>query len=112
MRTEANDKDQTKTTRHRSVVGERIRSEKINLSQKLAARRVAIFGMHDALSAKCSKLHLPNIIGNKDELMKKGIEETCILTVNDPFVLGEWGRSKGIFKEKITLIGDAAAEFT
>ena len=86
--------------------------KKITLSQKLAGRRVAIFGMPGAFSATCSGLHLPNIIGNKDELMKKGIEETCVLTVNDPFVLGEWGRSKGIFKEKITLIGDAAAEFT
>ena len=86
--------------------------KKITLSQKLAGRKVAIFGMPGAFSATCSGLHLPNIIGNKDELLEKGIEEICILTVNDPFVLGEWGRSKGIFKEEITLIGDAASEFT
>ena len=46
--------------------------KKINLSQKLADRRVAIFGMPGAFSTTCSGLHLPNIIGNKNELMKKG----------------------------------------
>jgi peroxiredoxin len=69
---EANNRDRTKTSGHRSVVGERIRSEKINLRQKLAGRRVAIFGMPGAFSTKCSGLHLPKIMGNKNELMKKG----------------------------------------
>ena len=46
--------------------------KKITLSQKLAGRKVAIFGMPGAFSATCSGLHLPNIIGNKNELMKKG----------------------------------------
>jgi len=68
----ANNRDWTKTSGHRSVVCERIRSEKINLRQKLAGRRVAIFGMPGAFSTTCSGLHLPNIIGNKNELMKKG----------------------------------------
>ena len=45
--------------------------KKINLSQKLAGRRVAIFEMPGAFSTTCSGLHLPNIIGNKNELMKK-----------------------------------------
>ena len=44
--------------------------KKINLSQKLAGRRVAIFGMPGAFSTMCSGLHLPSIIGNKDELMR------------------------------------------
>ena len=66
--------------------------KKTNLSQKLAGRRVAIFGMPGAFCTTCSGLHFPIIIGNKDELMKKGIEEICIITVNDPFVLGEWGK--------------------
>ena len=46
--------------------------KKINLRQKLADRRVAIFGMPGAFSTKCSGLHLPKIMGNKNELMKKG----------------------------------------
>lgn len=46
--------------------------KKINLSQKLAGRRVAIFGMPGAFSTTCSGLHLPNVMGNKNELMKKG----------------------------------------
>jgi len=45
--------------------------KKINLSQKLAGRRVAIFGMPGAFSTTCSGLNLPNIMGNKNELMKK-----------------------------------------
>ena len=32
--------------------------KKINLRQKLAGRRVAIFGMPDAFSTTCSGLHL------------------------------------------------------
>ena len=46
--------------------------KKINLRQKLAGRRVAIFGMPGAFSITCSGLHLPNIMGNKNKLMKKG----------------------------------------
>ena len=86
--------------------------ETINLSQKLAGRRVAIFGMPGAFTDTCSELHLPNILVNKKDLLAMGVEEICILTVNDPFVLGAWGRSKGIFKEEIALIGDKASEFT
>lgn len=46
--------------------------KKINLSQKLVGRRVASFGMPGAFSTTCSGLNLPNIMGNKNELMKKG----------------------------------------
>ena len=84
----------------------------INLSQKLAGRKVAIFGMPGAFTDTCSELHLPNILVNKNDLLTMGVEEICILTVNDPFVLGAWGRSKGIFKEEVAIIGDSASEFT
>ena len=46
--------------------------KKINLSQKLAGRRVAIFVMPGPFSTMRSGLNLPNIMGNKNELMKKG----------------------------------------
>ncbi|MGA0361156.1 MAG: redoxin family protein [bacterium] len=86
--------------------------ETINLSQKLTGRRVAIFGMPGAFTDTCSELHVPNILGNKNDLLSIGVEEICILTVNDPFVLKEWGRSKGIFKAGISLIGDATSDCT
>ena len=86
--------------------------ETINLSQKLTGRRVAIFGMPGAFTDTCSELHVPNILGNKNDLLSMGVEEICILTVNDLFVLKEWGRTKGILKEEIALVGDAASEFT
>ncbi|HBM52064.1 MAG TPA: peroxiredoxin [Deltaproteobacteria bacterium] len=84
--------------------------ETINLSHKLSGRRVAIFGMPGAFTDTCSELHVPNILGNKNDLLSTGVEEICILTVNDLFVLKEWGRSKGLFEAGISLIGDAASE--
>ena len=86
--------------------------ETINLSHKLSGRRVAIFGMPGAFTDTCSELHVPNILGNKNDLLSTGVEEICILTVNDLFVLKEWGRSKGLFKAGISLIGDAASVCT
>ena len=68
--------------------------------------------MPGAFTDTCSELHVPNILGNKNDLLSTGVEEICILTVNDLFVLKEWGRSKGLFKAGISLIGDAASKCT
>jgi peroxiredoxin len=84
----------------------------INLRKKLLGRLVAIFGMPGAFTDTCTELHLPNIMQHKEKLLSMGVEEICLLTVNDSFVLRTWGKSAGIFKEGLTLLGDSGSEFT
>ncbi|MDG1425636.1 MAG: redoxin family protein, partial [Paracoccaceae bacterium] len=59
--------------------------ETVELSGKLAGRKVAIFAMPGAFSATCSGSHIPNILMHKEALEAKGVEEILIVCVNDPY---------------------------
>jgi peroxiredoxin len=54
--------------------------------------QVAICGVPGAMTPTCSEKHLPGFIAAVDELKSKGVDTVACISVNDPFVMGAWGK--------------------
>ena len=80
--------------------------------EKLAAgKKVVIFALPGAFTPTCSAQHVPGFIEHYDALKAKGVDEIWCISVNDPFVMGAWGRDLKVNK-KVRMLGDGSAEFT
>ena len=72
-------------------------------------KRVALFAVPGAFTPTCSVQHLPSFVEKAADLKAKGIDEIACTAVNDPFVMGAWGRSDG--SDDITMLADGNGEF-
>ena len=76
-----------------------------------AGKKVAIFGVPGAFTPTCSAKHLPGFVANADALKAKGVEAIACVSVNDPFVMGAWGKDQGV-GDKVAMLADGSAKFT
>ena len=79
-------------------------------SEFFAGKRVALFAVPGAFTPTCSAKHLPSYVAKADDLKSKGIDEIACISVNDPFVMGAWGKADG--SEDITMLADGNGEFS
>ncbi|WJY22645.1 peroxiredoxin [Fontisubflavum oceani] len=86
--------------------------EAVSLSDKLAGRKVILFGLPGAFTGTCTMAHVPSFIRTKDQFDAKGVDEIICVSVNDPFVMEAWGESTGATSAGLTLLGDSASELT
>jgi peroxiredoxin len=84
-------------------------------------KRVALFALPGAFTPTCSATHLPGYEDNYDEILAQGVDEVYCLSVNDAFVMRQWGLHQGLEEDKtpgslgftkVKLIPDGAAAFT
>ena len=73
-------------------------------------RRVVLFALPGAFTPTCSSTHLPRFEELHDQFRAAGIDDVYCLSVNDAFVMFQWGRSLGI--EKVKMLPDGSGEFT
>ena len=73
--------------------------------------KVVIFGLPGAFTPTCSAKHVPSYINAYDKLKAKGVDEIACLSVNDPFVMGAWGRDQNA-GGKVRMLADGSAEYT
>ena len=74
-------------------------------------KKVAIFGLPGAFTPTCSAKHVPSYLQNYDALKAKGVDEIWCISVNDPFVMGAWGRDQKT-GSKIRMMADGSADDT
>jgi len=72
-------------------------------------KRVALFAVPGAFTPTCSARHLPSYVDKAGELKGKGVDEIACISVNDPFVMGAWGKQDG--SEDITMLADGNGAF-
>ena len=86
--------------------------EETSISSLTAGRKVVIFGLPGAYTSTCSASHVPSFMRTKDQFASKGVAEIICVSVNDVFVMKEWGESTGARAAGISMWADPVSEFT
>ena len=84
-------------------------------------KRVVLFALPGAFTPTCSTTHLPGYESAYNDIKALGVDEVYCLSVNDSFVMRQWGLQQGLPEDKtigangfknVKLIPDGSAEFT
>ena len=68
----------------------------INTDEVFVDKTVVMFGVPGAFTPTCSLKHLPGFVDHLDALKAAGVDTVVCHSVNDPFVMNEWGKSAGV----------------
>jgi thioredoxin-dependent peroxiredoxin len=91
-----------------------------------AGKRVVLFALPGAFTPTCSSTHLPGYERDYDTIRSLGVDEVYCLSVNDAFVMRQWGLHQGLSEEftdasnplnpgnfqRVKLLADGACLFT
>ena len=79
-------------------------------SDVFKGRKVVLFGVPGAFTPTCHRNHLPGFLAHSMDFKNKGIEEICVTSVNDVFVMSAW--EKEVASDgRITFLSDGSAKF-
>ncbi len=83
----------------------------VDSDEFFAGKKVALFAVPGAYTRTCSQRHLPGYVSHAAEIKAKGVDAIACLAVNDPFVMGAWGKEHHADGD-IVMLGDGSGEFT
>lgn len=97
--------------RDESVGGENpFRWQDRTTEELFGGKRVVVFALPGAFTPTCSSTHLPGYEKHYDEIKALGVDEVYCLSVNDAFVMFQWGKHQGV--QKVVLLPDGNGDFT
>ena len=73
-------------------------------------KKVVLFALPGAYTPTCSTTHLPGYEKNFDEFKALGVDSVVCLSVNDAFVMYNWGKAQKA--ENVFLLPDGSGEFS
>ena len=73
-------------------------------------KRVVVFSLPGAFTPTCSTSHQPRYEELFEEFKEQGVDQIICLSVNDAFVMYQWGKSQGA--NNVFLLPDGSGEFT
>ena len=85
--------------------------EAVRSRAALGKGRVVLFAVPGAFTPTCSDYHLPGFVHRADEFFAKNVDTVACISVNDPFVMGAWGRDQKV-GDKVLMLADGNGEFT
>lgn len=97
--------------RDESVGGENpYRWQDVASDEIFGGKKVVLFALPGAFTPTCSSTHLPGYEKAYDEFKKLGIDDVICLSVNDAFVMFNWGKAQGV--NRVRLLPDGSGDFT
>ncbi|MEL6853722.1 MAG: peroxiredoxin [Cyanobacteria bacterium J06607_13] len=75
-----------------------------------AGKKIVLFSLPGAFTPTCSSNHLPRYEELFDEFKAQGVDEIYCISVNDAFVMFQWGKQQGV--QNVKLLPDGNGEFT
>ena len=79
-------------------------------AQIFGGKKVVLFALPGAFTPTCSSTHLPRYEELHEQFRAEGVDELVCLSVNDAFVMFQWGKQLGV--EKVRLLPDGNGEFS
>jgi peroxiredoxin len=86
------------------------RWQDFNTHDEFAGKKVAIFSLPGAFTPTCSNEQCPGYERAYDTFRAAGVDEVYCISVNDAFVMFQWGRNLGI--KNVKLLPDGSGDFT
>ena len=86
------------------------RWQDVTTAELFANKRAAVFSLPGAFTPTCSTEQCPAYERQYEDLRKAGLDEIYCISVNDAFVMYQWGRHLNI--TKVRLIPDGSGHFT
>ena len=86
------------------------RWQDLNIRDELAGKKVVVFSLPGAFTPTCSNEQCPNFERLYDEFRAQGIDEVYCVSVNDAFVMYQWGKQLGV--RNVKLLPDGSGKFT
>jgi peroxiredoxin len=81
-----------------------------NPKEAFAGKRIAVFSLPGAFTPTCSNEQCPAFERMYDQFKAQGVDEVYCISVNDAFVMYQWGKSLGL--ENVKLLPDGSGDFT
>jgi thioredoxin-dependent peroxiredoxin len=86
------------------------RWQDVTSEEIFSGKRVVIFSLPGAFTPTCSSTHLPRYEELYEDIKAQGVDEIYCLSVNDAFVMFQWGKNLGA--QNVKLLPDGNGEFT
>ena len=83
----------------------------LTISELCEGKKVVLFAVPGAFTPTCSVQHLPGYVDNAQSLKDKGVDTVACVSVNDPFVMGAWGKDREV-GEDLMMLSDGNGDFT
>jgi thioredoxin-dependent peroxiredoxin len=97
--------------RDESIGGENsFRWQDVSTNDVFEGKKIIVLALPGAFTPTCSSQHLPGFEAKYQELMGLGIDEVYCLSVNDAFVMFQWGKHLDI--KQVKMLPDGNGEFT
>src|SRR6266403_2368046 len=107
MTIQVGDKIPSATLRYLSPEG----PKEITTDELFRGKKVALFAVPGAFTPACSQRHLPGFVERASDLKAKGVDTIACVAVNDPFVMGAWGKAQNV-GDKVMMLADGSGDFT
>ena len=82
----------------------------LTTAELFANKNVVVFSLPGVFTPTCSTSHLPRYEELYNEFKALGVDEVVCVSVNDAFVMYQWGLKQG--RENVFLLPDGNGEFT
>ena len=92
----------------KTMTGEGIQD--ISTDDLFGGKKVVLFAVPGAFTPTCSAKHLPGFVEHAEAIRAKGVDTIACVSVNDAFVMYQWGQHQGV--KNVKLLPDGSGEFT
>ena len=86
------------------------RWQDVQTADLFKGKRVVLFSLPGAFTPTCSNKQVPGYEALYDEFKAADVDDVYCISVNDAFVMYQWGKSMGV--EQVKLIPDGSGDFT
>ncbi|KGF71849.1 peroxiredoxin [Neosynechococcus sphagnicola sy1] len=86
------------------------RWQDLTTQEIFGGKRVVVFSLPGAFTPTCSSTHLPRYEELYEEIKAQGVDAIICISVNDAFVMFQWGKHQGA--EHVFLLPDGNGEFS